>query len=70
MLPSKGENLSRCSTKIIHFCKNLSLALERRQRKNFFQIYELHIFSIVGVAFAVLLLRRFPKRQLLVVKKS
>ena len=33
MLPSKSENSSRCSTKLIHVCKKLLLALDCRQNK-------------------------------------
>ena len=33
MLPSKSENLSCCSTKLIHVCKKLPLALSCRKSK-------------------------------------
>ena len=69
MLPSKRENLSRCSPKLIHVCKKLPLALDCRQIKFSLWIYNIHIFSILGVAFAVSFLCYFQKHQLLVVKK-
>ena len=40
MLPSKWENLSRCSTKIIYFCKKLPLTLDCGQSK-----YSHYIFN-------------------------
>ena len=49
MLPSKWENLSR-STKLVHVCKKLPLALDCRHSKYSQQIYSIHIFSILGVA--------------------
>ena len=52
MLPSR-ENVSRCSTKLIHFCKKLPLGLDYRQRKHSLQICNIHIFLALGVAFAV-----------------
>ena len=33
MLPSKWENMSRCSTKLIHVCKKLALAMDCGQSK-------------------------------------
>ena len=33
MLPSKRENLSRCSTKLIHVCEKIRLALDCGQSK-------------------------------------
>ena len=57
MLLSEWEKLSCCSTKLIHFCKKLPFALVCRHSKYSLQIYNIHIFSILGVAFAV----PFPK---------
>ena len=45
MLPSKWENLNRCSTKLIHFCKKLPLALDCMQSKYSLQIYDQHFFQ-------------------------
>ena len=33
MLPSKWENMSRCSTKLIHVCKKQALAMDCGQSK-------------------------------------
>ena len=66
MLPSKWE--SGCSTKLIHFCKKLPLSLDCRQSKYSLWIYNTHILSILGVAFAVPFLCYFQKHQILVVK--
>ena len=52
MLPLTWENLSRCSTKLIHVCKKLPVSLDCRQNK-FICKYIPHIFSILGVTFAV-----------------
>ena len=68
MPPSKWENLSGCSKKLIHFCNKLQLALDCRQSKYSLQIYNIHIFSILDVAFAVPFLCKFQKLQLLVLK--
>ena len=48
MLSSKWENLSRCSTKLIHVCKKLSLALACRQSRYSLWIYNIHIFFNFG----------------------
>ena len=53
MLPSEGVYLSRCSTKLIHVCKKQLFALNCRQRKYSLQICNIHISSVLGVAFAV-----------------
>ena len=46
MLPSKWENSSRCSTKLMHFCKKLPLALNCRQKQIFFvNIWYTHFFN-------------------------
>ena len=66
MLPSKWE--TGCSTKSIHFCKKLPLSLDCRQSKYSLWIYNIHILSILGVAFAVPFLCYFQKHQILVVK--
>ena len=63
MLPLKLENLSCCSTKLIHFCKKLLLVLVFRQSKYSFYI---HIFFSYGMAFAVPFLFYLQKLQLLV----
>ena len=68
MLPSNRENLSRCSPKLINVCKKLALALDCRQIKFSLWIYNIHIFSILGVAFAVSFLCYFQRHQLLVEK--
>ena len=57
-IPSKWENLSRCSTKLINACKKLPLAL------NIWYTY----ISIWGVAFVVPFLCYFQQLQPLVVK--
>ena len=44
MLPSKWENLSHFSTKLIHVCKKLPLALDCRQSKYSQQIFNIHVF--------------------------
>ena len=53
MLPSEGVYLSRCATKLMHVCKKQLLALNCRQRKYSLQICNIHIFSVLGVAFVV-----------------
>ena len=68
MLPLMRRHCSRCSTKLIHFCKKLQLALDCRQSKYSFQIYNI-FFSILGVVFGVPLLCYFQKLQFLAVKK-
>ena len=68
MLPSKWKNLNRCSTKLIHVCQKLQLPLDCRQRIYPLLIFNVYIFSILGVAFAVSFLRYFQKLQLLVIK--
>ena len=68
MLPLKWENLSRCSTKLIHVCKKLPLELDCRRSKYSQWIYNIHIFSILGMAFEVLFLCYFQKLLLLAVK--
>ena len=68
MLPSKWENLSRCSTKLIHVWKKTTTCIGLQAQ----QIFSVNIlytyFSILGVAFAVSFLCYFQKLQLLVVK--
>ena len=44
MLSSKWENLSRCSTKLIHLCKKLPLALDCRQSKYSLLIFNIYIY--------------------------
>ena len=44
MLPSKWENLSHFSTKLIYVCKKLPLALDCRQSKYSQQIFNIHVF--------------------------
>ena len=51
MLPSKWENLSRYSAKLIHACKKLPLGLDCRQSKYFRLILNIYIFPILGVFF-------------------
>ena len=68
MLPSKSENLSDCSTKLIHVCKKLPLVLDCSHRKYSPYNFETNIFPILGVPFAISFLRYFQK--LLVVKKN
>ena len=65
----KVRNLSRCFTKLIHFCKKVPLALNCKQSRYSMYIYYIHIFSILRVAFVVFYLCYFPKLQLFVVKK-
>ena len=55
--------------KLIHFCKKLPLALDCKQSKYSQQTYNMHIFLILDVAFAVLFLFYFQKLKFLVVKK-
>ena len=43
MLLSKGENLSCCSTKLIHVCKKLPLALDK-SRVNILCQYIIYLF--------------------------
>ena len=43
MLPSKSKNLSRCSKKIIHFCKNYHLH-QTADRANILCKYTIYIF--------------------------
>ena len=58
MLPSNRENLSCCSTKLIHICKTTTCIGYWAE-----QIFSVNIytyFSILGVAFVVLFML-FPK---------
>ena len=65
MLPSKWENLSRCSIKSIRLLKTITcIGLRAEQIVNIYPY-----FSILGVAFAVPFLCHFQKLQLLVAKK-
>ena len=64
MLPSKWENLSRFSTKLIYVCKKLPLALDWRQ-SNILSKYLIHIFF----NFAIPFLCYFQRLQLLVLQK-
>ena len=74
MLSSKWGNLSRCFTKLILICKQLSLALDCGQTKYSLEKFDIYIYtyiySILGMAFAVPFLCYFQKLQLLVIKKS
>ena len=51
MLPSKCENLNPCSTKLIHFCKKLPLALDCRRDKNYLQTFNIDICFQVWARF-------------------
>ena len=63
------KNLSRCCTKLKHFCKNYHLYWIAG-RANILCKYVIYIFfSIFWVVFAVLFLCCFQKLRLLVVKK-
>ena len=62
------KNLSRCSTKFVHVCKKLPLALNCKQSKYYWQIYNAHISSILGVALVVPFLCYFQKFQFREVK--
>ena len=65
MLPSKWEDLSCFSTKLIHVCKKLPFVLtEQKFSLNIQYTY----VSILGVTFAVSFLYYFQKLQLLVIK--
>ena len=66
MLPSKWENLSRCSAKFVYFCKKLPLVLDCRKSKYYLFINIWLSFLILGVAFAVPFLCWFQKFPLLV----
>ena len=61
---------NHCSTKLIQFCKKLLLALDYGKSKYFLYIFNIYIFSVLGVDFAVPFLCCFQKLQLLVVKKN
>ena len=63
MLPSKWQNLSDFSTRLIHACKNYHLRAEQIFLVNKWYTY----FSILGAAIAVPFLYYFQKLQLLVV---
>ena len=67
MLPLQGENLTCCSTKLIHFCQNYHLHWVA-SKGNILCKYI--FFSISVVNFAVLFLCYFQEAQLLAVKKS
>ena len=69
MLLSKSENLSRCSTKLIHFCKKTTTCI-RLQGEQIFLVNIYRYFSILGMAFTVLFLCYFQKFQLVVKKKN
>ena len=70
MLPSRWENVNRCSIKLIYFCNKLRLASDCKQSKYSQQIYNSYTyFSILSVAFAVSFLCYFQKLQLFDVKK-
>ena len=69
MLPSKWENLSRCSTRLLHFWKKLVFALDCMQIKYSLQIFNMHIFSILCVPFVLPLLCCFQKLHFLVIKQ-
>ena len=58
-----------CSTKLIHVCKKLPLVLDCGQTKYYLEKFNIYIFSILGVAFAVPFVCYFQKLQLLVIKK-
>ena len=60
MLPSKWENLSGCSTKLIHVCKKLPLALDCGQG-NIFSKYIIYIFFNFGRDFYGSFPMLFPK---------
>ena len=60
MLPSKCENLSCCSTKLIHVYKKLPLALGSG-RANILSKYMMYIFFNFGHGFCGSLPMLFPK---------
>ena len=45
MLPSKWENVKRCSAKLIDFSEKLPLALDCKESKYSQYIYNIHIFQ-------------------------
>ena len=63
MLPLKWENMSRCSTKLIHVCKKLPLA----GRANIFSKYIIYIYLNFGRGFYGSFY--FQKLQLFVAEK-
>ena len=69
MLPSKWDNLSRCSAKLAYVCKKLPLVLDCRQSKySLYICVYIYIYTNFGVAFAVSFY--FQKLQFLVIKKN
>ena len=60
MLPSKWENLCRWSTKLIHVCKKVPLALDCRQSKYSHVVYNLKFFNF-GHCFCSSFPILFPK---------
>ena len=65
----KVRKFCSCSTKWIHVCKKLPLVLDCGQSKYYLEKFNIYIFSILGVAFAVPFVCFFQKLQLLVIKK-
>ena len=61
MVPSERENVSRCSTKLIHFGQKLLLALDCRQSKYSLEIHNIHIFFNFGHGFCGSFSILFPK---------
>ena len=59
MPPSKWENLSRCSTKLIHVCKNLSLALDYGQTKYSPERFNIYIFQFWAWLLQLLVIKKF-----------
>ena len=60
MLLSKGETLSRCSTKLIHVCKKLPLALNK-SRVNILCQYIIYLFLQFWACFCRSSSMLFPK---------
>ena len=70
MLPSKWENLSRCSTKLIRVCKKLPLALDYGQNYGIIlSKYIIYIFFNFGCGFYGYFSTLFRKSQASCCKK-
>ena len=67
-LPSKWENLSLCSTKLMHFCEKTTTCVGLQVEQIFFVNISYTYFSILGMGFAVYFLFYFRKFKPFVVK--